>query len=336
MIILLAMSAFFSCAETALTALSRHRLALLKRRKVKGYKTTVYLKENPGVMLATILIGNNLVNIGLTALGTLIVLKLLRRAGIESEIWTALITTGVVTFIVLVFGEVTPKTVGLNRAQKFALLASRIIVPLSHLFKPLVYIFNKFSNIIIHLLGGQPLGRNALITEEELLSMIEAGQETGIIEKEEKEMLHDVIRFGDSFVGEIMTPLDNVIAVADTDTIAILLNKIKDTLPSRIPVYAGDSHNIIGVLYLKDLLKKITATAEDYKKIQIKYFQDLLRPPYIVYIDQKSAYVMRHMRFQHIHIAIVQNHEKKTVGIITFEDMLEEIIGDIKDEYDRT
>ncbi|MDR1323255.1 MAG: hemolysin family protein [Candidatus Margulisbacteria bacterium] len=333
-VILLCASAFFSCSETALTSLPKHQAGYLKKRKVKGAKAALFLKENPGIMLATILIGNNLVNVTLTALGTLITLKILRNFGIENEVYITILTTVCVTFTVLVFGEVTPKAIGLSRARHFALLFSRSIVFLAHLFKPLVFSLNKFSNLAITLLGGQPLGKNSLMTEEELLSIIDAGQETGVIEKEEKNMLHDVIRFGDSFVGEVMTPLDNVISVSETDTIETLFRKIKDRLPSRIPVYSGSRRNIIGVLYLKDLLQKIHYTL-NYEQQRINEFKDLIRPPYIVYIDQKSAYVMRYMRFQHIHIAVVQNRDKKTVGIVTFEDMLEEIIGEIQDEYEK-
>jgi CBS domain containing-hemolysin-like protein len=332
-VILLLASAFFSCSETALTSLPKHQVSYLKKRKVKGAKAVLFLKENPGIMLATILIGNNFVNIMLSALGTLITLKILRNFGIENEIFTTILTTLCVTFVVLVFGEVTPKTIGLSKARHFALLFSRIIVFLAHLFKPLVFSLNKFSNLVITLLGGQQLGKNSLMTEEELLSIIDAGQETGVIEKEEKNMLHDVIRFGDSFVGEVMTPLDNVVAVSETDTIETLFRKIKERLPSRVPIYSGSRRNIIGVLYLKDLLQKIHYTL-NYEQRQINEFKDLIRPPYIVYIDQKSAHVMRYMRFQHIHIAIVQNRDKKTVGIVTFEDMLEEIIGEIQDEYE--
>ncbi|GBR75739.1 putative hemolysin [Candidatus Termititenax persephonae] len=333
--VLLLVSAFFSCSETALTALSKHQLSLLKSRKVRGYKNILYLKQNPGIMLATILLGNNLVNIMLTTIGTLIVLKLLRAAGIDNEIWTTIITTCVVTFVVLVFGEVTPKTIGLSKARNFALFSGRLIVFFTHLFKPLVLLLNKFSNLVITLLGGQHLGKNILITEEELLSIIDAGQETGVIEKEEKNMLRDVIRFGDSFVGEVMTPLDNVLAVEASDTIEVLFKKIQGRLPSRVPVCRGGRRNIIGVLYLKDLLQKIHTTPS-YAQKKIEEFQDLIRPPYIVYIDQKSAQVMRYMRFQHIHIAIVQNRDKKTVGILTFEDLLEEIIGEIQDEYEQS
>jgi CBS domain containing-hemolysin-like protein len=333
-IILLLLSAFFSCSETALTSLPKHQVGYLKKRKVRGAKTVLFLKENPGIMLATILIGNNLVNVMLSALGTLITLKILRNFGIENEIYTTILTTLCVTFIVLVFGEVTPKTIGLSRARHFALFSSRIIVFLAHLFKPLVFSLNKFSNLVITLLGGQQLGKNSLMTEEELLSIIDAGQETGVIEKEEKNMLRDVIRFGDSFVGEVMTPLDNVVSVSETDTIETLFRKIKNRLPSRVPVYSGSRRNIIGVLYLKDLLQKIHYTL-NYEQRRINEFKDLIRPPYIVYIDQKSAHVMRYMRFQHIHIAIVQNRDKKTVGLVTFEDMLEEIIGEIQDEYEK-
>jgi len=236
---------------------------------------------------------------------------------------------------VLVFGEVTPKTIGLANSQRLALFSSQIIIVLARLFKPVVFILNKFSGLILLLLGQAHKSKGLEFTEEELLSVIEAGQETGVIEKEEKNMLHDVIRFGDSFVGEIMTPLDNVIAVADTDTIDTLLTKIQERLPSRIPVYKNEKHQIIGILYLKDLLKKITALTPDYKQKPIKEFHDLIRPPFIAYIDQKSTYIMRHMRFQHIHIAIVRNHDKKTVGIVTFEDLLEEIVGEIKDEYEK-
>jgi len=333
--VLLLCSGFFSCSESALTSLPKTKLAQIKKHKIRGYKKLLYLKENPGIMLATILVGNNLVNISISALGTLTMLRVLNSHGIYNDLWITAITTVIITLFVLVFGEVTPKTIGLANSQRFALFSSQIIIVLARLFKPVVFVLNKFSGLILLLLGQAHKNKGLEFTEEELLSVIETGQETGVIEKEEKNMLHDVIRFGDSFVGEIMTPLDNVLAAEANDTIETLLDKIKDRLPSRIPVYAGAKHNIIGILYLKDLLQKITATAPDYKQKRLREFQELLRPPFVVYIDQKSAYVMRHMRFQHIHIALVKNHLKKTVGIVTFEDLLEEIIGEIKDEYEK-
>jgi CBS domain containing-hemolysin-like protein len=335
-VVLLFFSAFFSYAETALTSLTKTQIAQLKRRKARGYKSLLYLKENPSIMLTTILIANNLINICISTLGTLVVLRFLKTLGIVSELWVTVITTFIVTLIVLVFCEVTPKIIGLHSGPRLTLIASQVIIFLTYCFKPVVFVFNKLAGAVLFLMGRKSLAKNLNITEEELLSVIDAGQETGAIEKEEKNMLHDVIRFGDSFVGEVMTPLDNVIAVADTDTIDTLLIKIKDRLPSRIPVYTDKKHNIIGILYLKDLLRKITSTEETYRQKQVKEFQDLIRPPFIAYIDQKSAYIMRHMRFQHIHIAIAQNHEKKTVGIVTFEDLLEEIVGEIQDEYEKS
>ena len=318
-----------------MTSLPKTKLNQLKRHKIKGYKKLLYLKENPGIMLATILIGNNVVNITISALGTLTMLKILNAYGIYNEFWITAITTVIITSFVLVLGEVVPKIIGLASSQRFALFASQIIIALAYCFKPLVFLLNKLSRLVMFLLGKSQKGNALDFTEEELLSVIDAGQETGVIEKEEKTMLHDVIRFGDSFVGEIMTPLDNVLAADINDTLETLLFKIKERLPSRIPVYSGSKANIIGVLYLKDLLQKITTTVPDYKQKHIRDFKEILRSPFIVYIDQKSAYVMRHMRFQHIHIAIVKNHNKKTVGIVTFEDLLEEIIGEIKDEYEK-
>jgi CBS domain containing-hemolysin-like protein len=332
--ILLLMSAFFSAAETALTSLPRHHLQALKRKKHKGYKTIEILKDNPGRMIGTILIGNNLVNTALTALSTIVALRLATKLGIYNEFYFTPLTALTLTFVLLVFGEITPKTLAFSYNKMISLYAAPVIYVLSIVLKPFVVLFNLIATLFIRLLGGHSrLDRNSLVTEEEIISLIEAGAATGAINPEEKKMMHEIIRFGDTLVGEVMTAWDNVITVSDHYTIEQTLNYIKGHLKSRIPVYTGRRNNVIGFLYVKDLIKKLP----EYTQIAtqpLRKHPELIRPHVVTYIDQKTTDILKQLRFHKVHVAIVNNRDNKTVGLVTIEDLIEEIVGEISDEYE--
>jgi putative hemolysin len=332
--VLLLLSAFFSAAETALTSLPRHHLQALKRKKHKGYKSLEQLKENPGRMIAAILIGNNLVNTAITAMGTLLAFRLFTRFGIYNEFYFTPLTALVLTFIILVFGEITPKTLAFSYNKVISIYAAPIIQVLAIILKPVIYFFNLISNIFIRLLGGHTrLEKNSLVTEEEIISLLEAGAATGAINPEEKHMMHEVIRFGDTLVGEVMTPWDNVIAVNDQYTISQTVDYIKTHLKSRIPVYTGTRNNVAGFLYVKDLIKKLP----EYTNIathKLHEHPELIRPHVVTYIDQKTTDILKQLRFHKVHVAIVNNRDNKTVGLVTIEDLIEEIVGEISDEYE--
>lgn len=335
LIFLLFLSAFFSASETSLTAIRKHHLHELKKKKTKSHGSLKYLFDNPSSMLATILLGNNLVNIALTSLSTLLFVKILKKIGIESPISVTLITTFIVTSFLLIFGEVTPKSIALAHAKFFASLVAPIIKVLSIIFAPFVYLLNKIASFFVKLSGGHGLTQNSLVTEKELLAMIDAGEDSGAIEKEEEEMMYEVIRFGDKIVRDVMTPIDEVMAVEENITFAELLLELKENPRSRIPVYKQFRTNIIGLLYVKDLLLKVDF--ERYEEdLILKDFPMLIRTPYIVHDDRKISRVLMNMRRdKKIHLAIVNSREEKTIGIVTIEDLIEEIIGEIKDEYEK-
>ncbi len=332
--VLLLLSAFFSAAETALTSLPRHHLQALKRKKHRGYKSLEKLKENPGRMIATILIGNNLVNTALTAMGTLVAFRIFTRLGIYNELYFTPLTALVLTFIILVFGEITPKTLAFSYNKIISIYAAPIIQVLAIILKPIIVFFNFISNISIRLLGGHTrLNKNSLVTEEEIISLLEVGAATGAINSEEKRMMHEVLRFGDTLVGEIMTPWDNVIAINEQHTLEQILNYIKKHLKSRIPVYTGKANNVVGFLYVKDLIKKLPeyTTMATHK---LQEHPELIRPHVVTYIDQKTTEILKQLRFHKVHVAIVNNRDNKTVGLVTLEDLIEEIVGEISDEYE--
>lgn len=332
--ILLIMSAFFSAAETALTSLPRHHIQALKRKRHKSYKAIELLKDDPGRMITTILIGNNLVNTALTALGTLLAFKLFTKLGLYNELYFTPLTALTLTFILLVFGEITPKTVAFSYNKIISIYAAPIIHVLAIFLKPFVVLFNFMSTILIRLLGGHSrLNKNSLVTEEEILSLIEAGAATGAINSEEKKMMHEIIRFGDTLLGEVMTPWDNVITVSDSLTIEQTLNYIKQHLKSRIPIHTGKRNNVVGFLYVKDLIKKLP----EYTSLAgqtLREHPELIRPHVVTYIDQKTTEILKQLRFHKVHVAIVNNRDNKTVGLVTIEDLIEEIVGEISDEYE--
>lgn len=337
-IILVICSAFFSASETALVSISKQQLHKFKREKRRGFRSVLSLRKYPSRMITTILIGNNIVNIAATALSTQIIIDVLHSHNIVNPAYTTVITTLVVAFFLLIFGEITPKNIALAKHENMALFSAPLIKFFSVFFYPFVRMMSALSSLLIKIFGGNVLGPGSLVTEEEILDTLEAGRDSGAIEHDEQRMMTGVIKFGDKLVGNVMTTLENVIAVEEHSTLRNILDVIKDKPRSRVPVYRQQRGRVCGVLYLKDLLFHVATkhlTGEQLEHFNLKDYPTLVRKPFVVYAHQRTADVLKIMRAKKIHIAIVADRKQKTVGIITIEDLIEEIVGEIKDEYEK-
>lgn len=317
--ILLSLSAFFSSAETALTTVNRLRVRALVD---DGNPRAVILSkviDNPGKLLSAILIGNNIVNISASSLATVLATKFFGDAG-------AGIATGVMTLLVLIFGEVTPKTMASLKAEKMALDYAKTVYAIMIVFTPLIYILDFLSGGILRLLGVDPDHRDDSVTEEDLRTIVEAGHEDGVLETEEHKMINNVFDFGDHQAKDIMVPRVDMCFLKLDATYEETMEVYKEEKFTRIPVYEETRDNVIGVLNVKDLLL--------YNKEQEFHVRDFLREAYFTYEFKNTSELMMEMRKNSISIAIVLDEYGATAGLVTLEDLLEEIVGDIRDEFD--
>lgn len=321
LVLCFALSAFFSCSETALLSVSKIRMRTLAEEGNKTAKLVERLVNDTDSLLSTILVGNNLVNIGASSLSTLIAVEMFGDAG-------AGIATGVVTLIILIFGEITPKSLAAKHADSISMTIAPIISFLITVFKPLVFILNIITGIIVKMFGGEN-HTSPTLTEEELKTYVTVSHEEGIIEEEEKEMIHNVFEFGDTEIREIMTPRIHVVSIPDDVTYDELLDIYKEQRFSRIPVHSNeDNDDIIGVLNVKDLL--LAQIDRDHFNVT-----DYTREAFIVYEFNHISDVFERMRStKKASLAVVLDEYGIMSGIVTIEDMIEEIVGDIDDEYD--
>lgn len=322
LILLLTLSAFFSASETAMFSANKVKIRHMAEEGNPRAILARKLLEQPSRIISTILIGNNVVNIGATALATSLAIKLFANSG-------AGIATGVMTFFVLVFGEITPKTFAARRAEAIALKVSGILNSIGLVMLPLIKILNFFSSGIIRLLGGAGPD-NPYITEEELRMLVNVGREEGTIDPDEKEMIDSIFEFDDTLVREVMVPRIDIVAVNVQDTMDNLLNLIVEAGHSRIPVYDNTVDNIIGVVYAKDLLKPLQNCGKEDTNIQ-----KLMRAAYYVPESKKVRDLFEELRKEKVHMAIVLDEYGGTAGLVTIEDLIEEIMGDIQDEFDK-
>ncbi|MBE6052801.1 MAG: HlyC/CorC family transporter [Clostridium sartagoforme] len=320
LIILLIMSGFFSMSETALMALSKIRIRHMVEEGVKGAKLVERLSENPSKLLGAILIGNNIVNIGASALATSIAVKVIGPSGVG-------IVTIVMTVLVLIFGEITPKSIAKLNSEKVALKVSKPINIIVKVFKPLVAIFTAISNIFIKLLGGDPKTTEPFITEEELKTMVGVSEEEGVLEDVEKEMIFNVFEFADSQVKDVMVQRVDIVAVDVNATYDEVINIIQTEQFSRLPVYNENIDDVIGILNVKDLI--MASKAEENFKVS-----DYMREPYYTFEYKKISELFKEMKKSRNHIAVVLDEYGGNVGIVTIEDLIEEVVGEIEDEYD--
>lgn len=316
--ILLALSAFFSSAETALTTVNVLRMKKLADEGDTRAAVVLKILDKPKDMLSAILIGNNIVNIYASSLATELTLKLLGNTFIS-------FTTGILTLMVLIFGEITPKTMATSSAEKIALWYSRVLYYLIKIFKPLVFAIDLLSGIILKLFGYDESNKKT-ITEEELRDIVNYGHEEGIIQKESKTIINNVFDFGDTVVKDIMVPRIDIVFInvdSDYDTLLEVFRKEQYT---RIPVFENNIDNIIGIINIKDLLLN-----DDREHFNIRNY---LRTPLYTYEFKKVSDLLLEMKRTYSNLVIVLDEYGQTCGLVSLEDMLEEIVGEIRDEYD--
>jgi CBS domain containing-hemolysin-like protein len=314
LVVLLIFSGFFSSAETALFSISRVKARHLGKMAGKTNLLIMRMKEDPHRLLATILIGNNLVNIGASSLATALALDYFKDQAVG-------IATGGMTFLILVFGEILPKSI----ATRNNILISRMVIHpifwLSILFFPLI----KFLDFIPKLTGK--IKRTPTVTEEELMTFVEVVEEEGEIKEEERELIHNIFEFDDTNAYEIMTPRADMFVIDVDDELRV--DEIVKSGFSRIPVIRGDIDHVVGILNIKDLfMRHLTAAAP----LDVR---ELMQPPYFVPENKKLDSLLRQFKRRKSHLAIVVDEHGGVAGLITLEDVLEEIVGEISDETDK-
>ncbi|WP_298836337.1 HlyC/CorC family transporter [uncultured Clostridium sp.] len=320
LIILLLCSAFFSASETALMTLSKIRLRNMVESEIKGANIINKLLENPSKLLGGILVGNNIANIGASALATSLAITYYKDSGVA-------IATIIMTILVLIFAEITPKSLAAQNSEKIALKIAKPLSVITFILNPLVTLLIYITNSIIKVLGGEVNKRRPFITEEELKTMVSVSHEEGVLEGEEKQMIYNVFDFRDSQAKDVMTPRTDMIVANSNSTYAELINIFRQEQFSRLPIYKDTIDNIIGVLYIKDLI--FFEDGKDEFKIE-KH----MREPYFTYEFKITADLFADMRLKRVPISIILDEYGGTAGIVTFQDLVEEIVGDIDDEYD--
>lgn len=319
LLILLLLSAFFSSAETAMTTVNKIYIMSLVNEGNKRAKILQKIIDNPGKLLSTILIGNNIVNLSASSLATTWTTRVLGNAFVG-------IATGVLTLLVLLFGEITPKTMATLYAEKLSMSYAPIIYFLMKVLTPVIFIVNRLSNGILYILGVDPKGKQSTMTEQELRTIVDVSHEDGVIESEEKKMIYNVFDFGDSRAKDVMVPRIDMSFIDVNATYEELLDSFKEDGYTRYPVYEDSTDNIIGTINMKDLL-----LWDPKEKFSIR---DILRKPYFTYEHKSTAALLMEMKQYSVNFVIVLDEYGATAGMITMEDLLEEIVGEIRDEYD--
>ncbi len=319
LIVLVILSAFFSSAETAFSTVNRVRLRTLAQEDHKGAIRVLHILDQYGKMLSAILIGNNIVNLSASSVATTLAIRLWGSRAVG-------IITGVLTLVILMFGEIIPKTWARQKAESITLLYSSLIRILMTLLTPFIFLIDKISSWILQLLHIDANGNDLSITETELKTYVDVSHEGGAIESEEREMIYNIFDFGDTVAKDIMVPRIQMTTVPIDATYQELLSTFQESMFTRIPVYDGDPDHIIGLVNVKDFI-----LVKDKEKFQIK---KILRDAYYTYEYKNVADLLMEIREKSYNIAFVLSEYGTTVGMITMEDMIEELVGEIRDEYD--
>lgn len=319
LIILLALSAFFSSAETSLTTVNKIKMRSLAEEGNKRAQMVMKITDNSAKMLSAILIGNNIVNLSASSLTTTIALSLGAGTAVA-------IATGLITILILIFGEITPKTVATIHSEKIALAYAYPINFIMIIITPISIVINALSRGILFLLRVDPDAKANAMTENELRTIVDVSHEDGVIESEEKEMIYNVFDLGDAKAKDVMVPRVHVIFADVDSSYAELLEIFRENKFTRLPVFEETTDNVIGTINMKDLL-----LFDNKKEFQIR---DILREAYFTYEHKSISELLVEMRQASLNIAIVLDEYGDTAGLITLEDILEEIVGEIHDEYD--
>lgn len=319
LLLLIGMSAFFSSAETALTTVNKVRIKTLVDEGNRSAIIVQKILDRHSKMLSAILIGNNIVNISASSLATTMTIRYIGNYAVG-------ITTGLMTLLVLLFGEILPKNTAMLFPEKISLAYARIIYFLIRLLTPLIFLVDQLSKGLMFLLHVDPNKKASHMTETELKTYVDVSHEDGVIETEEREIIYNVFEFSDAVAKDVMIPRIDMSTVSVDATYDELFSVFKENMYTRIPVYEGSNDNIIGLVNIKDFM--FVANKEDFK------IQDILRNAYYTYEFKKTADLMIEMREKPFNVAFVLNEYGSCVGMITLEDLLEEIVGEIRDEYD--
>ena len=319
LVILLVLSAFFSASETALTTVNRLKLESLAEEGNKRAKKVLKLLENPSKMLSTILVANNVVNISASALTATIAIRVFGNAYVA-------LATGILTLIVLIFGEITPKTFATIHNEKYSLAVGGFILVLGKILTPVIFFVDAFANGILKIFRIDPAAVRTEMTEYEFRKIVEDSHEDGVIESEERQMIVNVVDLGDSMAKDIMIPRVEMTCVNVDATYEELKEVFDKEKFTRIPVYEDSTDNIIGIVNMKDLL-----FLDKPKQIKIR---DVMREANFTFEHKKTSDLLAEMRENSIPMMLVLDEYGDTVGLVTLEDLLEEIVGEIRDEFD--
>jgi putative hemolysin len=321
------LSAFFSCTETALFSLNKLQLKKMQKEEENNWrvKSIIRLLDDPQRTLISILIGNMFVNIAASSLATYLAIKLIGNIGIG-------IASGIMIFTILVFGEIVPKSLAVANAEAISKRVARPIETISTGLFPLIKLFKIIISALYYFSGKKSVKEKKEITEEDLITLIDAGKDEGVIEEEEKEMIRNIFEFGDTMVKEVMIPRVDMACIPSDTKLGLILKLIKKMGHSRFPVYEETIDNIVGILYAKDLL----GIYEQWYSSEDKFFlKEIIRKTYFVPENKKIDELLDIFQKDRIQIAIAIDEYGGTAGLITMEDVVEEVVGEIIDEYDK-
>lgn len=320
LVILLALSAFFSSSETALVSYNKIKMRRMVDEGVKGAKTVTKVTEDSSKMLSVILIGNNLVNIGASSIATSLAISIFQNNGVG-------IATAIMTILIIIFSEITPKTMASQNSEKIALKVATPIFILSKILNPIAKIFNIIANVLVKLLGGEVNNQEPSITEEELKTIVDVGQEEGVFEQDEREMIYNVFDFADLHVKDIMIQRMDIKAVDINITYNELLEIFETEQFSRMPVYEENIDKVVGIINIKDLFfaKNVNQNFD---------IRNYMRKPYFTFEYKMADELFKEVSKSKTHMIIVVDEYGGTAGLITLEDLIEEVLGEIEDEYD--
>jgi len=316
---LIGLSAFFSGLEVALVGIRKSKVVQLLNEGKKGSKALYKLKTNPSWMMSSVNLGNNLVNVGSSALATSLAIRLFGNDGLG-------IAIGVMTFLILVFGEITPKTYCNANSTKIALRYSRVLLAFSYIFYPVVKFFEIITKGVVKITGSS--NEPPPITEDEIRGVIDQGHAEKAIEKDEMDLVHGALKFDDTVVRSVMTPRTKMFTLNSKTILFEALHEINQNGYSRIPIYGVSQDDIVGIVHVRDVLKELE------KDNKMKSLEKISRKPVFVSQEKMVSALLKEMKGRKTHMAIVVDEHGGVEGLVTLEDLIEEIVGEIEDESD--
>ena len=319
LVILILLSSYFSGIETAFSTVTRAKVRAMEEEKLKGAATVSKVLEDYDRMLTTILVGNNIVNLSASALATAFTIRIFGNVYIS-------LATGLLTLVILIFGEIVPKTYARHNADNMARHFAGSVRFLMIVLTPIVFIIDHLAGGVLKVMGQSKWGES-VITESELRSYVDVSHEDGVIESDEREIINNVFDFSDSVAKDIMIPRIDIVSIPENATYKEVMKVFKETMYTRLPVYRDEKENIIGFINVKDLIR-----LKDAGSFSVSKF---LREGYYTYEYKKTRDIMPEMRAASQNLAFINDEYGQTVGMITLEDLLEEIVGEIRDEYDQ-